>query len=180
MSTVRSHVFCNRNGLLVTHVQVPVEYYLECNFSGHCRMYFPDGNRYEESEGRSSRDDLCFLFLSGTTGDMGLLSMGYTLAESIVEEEGILRKTFKNKGSEVILVLRNYLPIYLEYHNSFKQILGKIYLSDYQPAGSLFFPHRKTEISYISKKDSVVIRTLYSNVAVDADDPLKDYKFPSR
>ena len=180
MSTVRSHVFCSRGGVLLTHVQVPVEYYLECNFSGHCRMYFPAGNKYEESEDRSSRDDLCFLFLSGTTGDMGLQSMGYVLAESVPEEDGILRKTFRNKGSEVVLVLRNYLPIYLEYHSSSGQTLGKIYLSDYKSVGSLVFPHRKTEISYTSKKDSVVIRTLYSNVAVDSDDPLKDYKFPSR
>ena len=55
---------------------------------------------------------------------------------------------------------------------------GKVYLSDYRTVKRFVFPHRTTEVMYPNPKDSVVTRTIYSNLTVDEDDELFDFSVP--
>ena len=43
----------------------------------------------------------------------------------------------------------------------------------------MMLPTRATSITYTSQKDSSVMRTLYSDIRVDDEDPLYDFQVPS-
>ena len=43
----------------------------------------------------------------------------------------------------------------------------------------MMLPTRATSITYTSPKDSSVMRTIYSDIKVDGDDPLFDFQVPS-
>ena len=40
-------------------------------------------------------------------------------------------------------------------------------------------PRRTTSITYTSPRDSSVMRTIYSNIRVDENDPLFDFEVPA-
>ena len=41
------------------------------------------------------------------------------------------------------------------------------------------FPHRNTSIAYTSKKDSTIVRTIYSNIVIDGDNPMFEFAVPA-
>ena len=96
----------------------------------------------------------------------------------------MLRRTYlpsvPGKGvAKVELVLENYLPIYLAYYNDKGAVVSRTYLSSYNRFSNLMLPLRVTSVQYTSKKDSTLVRTIYSDVVVDGQDPMFDFKVPS-
>ena len=77
------------------------------------------------------------------------------------------------------IVYEDWLPIYCEYTGRDGKLLSKKYLSNYQRIGHMVMPLRVTDISYGTKKDSSVVRTLYSGVQVDQDDPNFNFEVPA-
>ncbi len=115
---------------------------------------------------------------------MGLGLYGYKLSSTSKEEGGLLKRTYlpmsPGKGvSKVELVLENYLPIYLAYYDSAGSVVSRTYLSSYSRFSNLMLPLRVTSVQYMAKKDSSLVRTVYSNVRIDGNDPMFDFKVPA-
>ena len=186
VTTVSSKVFCSSSGRLVQVFDSPSRYYTVTNPNGEFQLYIPGTNEVysERKEDFSDRDDLLYLFLSGRSDDMGLGLYGYKLSSTTREEDGLLKRTYvpvaPGKGaSKVELVLENYLPIYLAYYNEGGAVVSKTYLSSYTRFPNLVLPLRVTSVQYTSKKDSSLVRTIYSNVRLDGQDPMFDFRVPS-
>ena len=186
VTSVSSKVYCNSSGRLVQVFETPSRYYTVTNPNGEFQLYIPGTNEVysQRKEDFSDRDDLLYLFLTGRSDDMGLGLYGYKLSSTTREEDGLLKRTYlpvaPGKGaSKVELVLENYLPIYLAYYNEGGAVVSKTYLSSYTRFPNLVLPLRVTSIQYTSKKDSSLVRTVYSNVKVDGQDPMFDFRVPS-
>ena len=76
-------------------------------------------------------------------------------------------------------MLENYLPIYLAYYDSAGSVVSRTYLSSYSRFSNLMLPLRVTSVQYMAKKDSSLVRTVYSNVRIDTNDPMFGFKIPS-
>ena len=182
LSTVTKSVYCTSNGRLVTLYKTPVEYYYIANAKGETQFYTPSSgevlSKYDPE--LSSNTELAMLFLSGHIDDLGLGYFGYR-AGAPTREDGYIKKTFTSptpSRPSVEIVYENYLPIYCAYTAPDGKLISKKYLSDYQRFGRLVLPLRITDISYGSGKDSTVVRTIYSGVKVDGDNPAFDFQVP--
>ncbi len=162
----------------------PVESYILTNTKGEFKIWIPAGNQTfsDVSMDYSSFGDLVYLSMCGRLDDLGLLALGYKL-QTTVREEGYLKKTFVTAGSgkaaKVLLVLKDYLPIYCEYISDKGAVLNRTYYSDYRNFARIMMPCRITAVDYGTKKDSTVTRTIYSNVQVDVDDPAFGFEVPA-
>jgi len=186
VSTVRSRLYCSASGRLVQVFKAPDEYYTITNPDGEFQVYFPKTNEVyaERKADFSDRDNLFYLFLSGHGDDLGLSLYGYRLSSTAREGDGTVKRVYvpslPGKGAAKIeLVLENYLPIYLAYFNEGGSVVSKTYLSSYSRFSNLMLPLRVTSVQYTSKKDSTLTRTLYSNVTVDGNDGLFDFRVPA-
>lgn len=185
VTTVTKRILCDRNGRLVTVSLKPSRFYLIQNLKGEAKLYVPSSNEvYSMIDPMlSSGGELLYIFLSGHTGDLGLVSAGYMLKSSEYDGEGYLKRTYvtgkQNAAPMVDVVLKDYLPIYTEYKDNSGNTLGKTYLSGYDINSSFVFPTRVTEITYNrEKKDSTVTRTVYTLPDISGTDPDFDYQVP--
>lgn len=186
VTTVASKVYCTSSGRLVQVFESPDQYYTITNPDGEFKIYYPGTNEVysERKEDFSDRDNVLYLFLSGRGDDMGLGLYGYKLAGTVREDGGIVKRTYvpssPGKGvAKVELVQENYLPIYLAYYNDGGAVVSKVYLSSYSRLGNMMLPLRVTSVQYTSKKDSTLVRTIYSDVKVDGQDPMFDFQVPA-
>mgnify|MGYP002625748590 CR=1 FL=1 len=184
LSTVTKSVYCTSNGRLVTLFKTPAYYYFITNTKGEARFYTPSTgevlSQYDPS--MSSNSELVMLFLGGHADDLGLAYYGYkTTATS--REEGYIKKKFTPADTtlpSVEIVYENYLPIYCEYTAPDGKLLSRKYLDEYTRYGRFILPLRITDISYGPKdRDSTVVRTIYSGVKVDVDDPAFSFEVPA-
>ncbi len=183
MTTVTKSVYCNSNGRLVTLFRTPRTYYVITNPKGEMKFYDPSSNGVfsQIDPTLASSSDLIWLFMSGRIDDLGLGAFGYKAA-STSKEDGLIKKTFKPADSArpvVDIVYEDYLPIYCAYTAPDGKLVSKKYLSGYQRFGRFTLPLRITDISYSTGRDSSVVRTLYSSVKVDVDDPQFSFEIPS-
>ena len=183
LSTVTKSVYCTSNGRLVTLFRTPVEYYHVTNIKGETQFYIPASNQvmsqYDPS--LSSNTELVMIFLGGHIDDLGLGQFGYR-ASALTREEGYVKRTFTASDPQypdVEIVYEDYLPIYCAYTGKDGKLISKKYLSDYKQFGRFVLPLRVTDISYGNKRDSSIVRTLYSSVKVDVDDPNFDFQIPA-
>ena len=73
---------------------------------------------------------------------------------------------------------KDYLPIYSATLTEDGHVQTKVYYSQYKTVGYVPFPHRQTQITYNSPTDSTITRTIYTNVEVDGDSAMFDFKVP--
>ena len=183
LSTVTKSVYCTSNGRLVTLFRTPVEYYHITNLKGEAQFYTPANNEVMNhfDPAMSSNSELVMIFLNGHIDDLGLGQFGYR-ASALTREDDYVKRTFTAADPQlpdVEIVYENYLPIYCAYTGKDGKLISKKYLSDYKQFGRFVLPLRVTDISYGDKRDSSIVRTLYSSVKVDVDDPNFDFQIPS-
>ncbi len=183
LTTVTKSVYCTNNGRLVTLFRTPLSYYVISNTKGEIKLYKPDTNEVlsDVDQSMSSGTELVSIFMTGHIDDLGLGYFGYR-AGGITREDGYIKKTFTSSDAglpSVEIVYEDYLPIYCAYTSRDGRLLSKKYLSDYRTYGRFVLPHRITDISYGKNRDSSIVRTLYSSVKVDADDPNFDFQVPA-
>ena len=183
VATVTKSVYCTGNGRLVTYFRSPRAYYMVTNTKGEMQAYYPASNEVmtKTDPDLSSSTDLLWLFLSGRIDDLGLGAYGYKQASS-TREDGLIKKKITAADPSrpaVEIVYEDYLPIYCAYTDAGGKLLSKKYLSDYKRFGRLTMPMRMTDINYGEGKDSSVVRTLYSSVKVDVDDPAFSFQVPA-
>ena len=185
VTTVTKRVFSEGNGRLVTVFFKPLSYYSVTNTKGEAKIYIPSTHEVVSmaDPSMSSSLELINIFHTGRQNDLGLLSQGYKLVSSSYDQEGYLKRIYttsrQDAAPEVELVLKDYLPVYLEYRSGGK-VMGRTYLSDYDRNASFVLPGRVTEITYFpQKKDSVVTRILYTAISTDGQDPTFDFQVPA-
>ena len=183
LTTVTKSVYCTNNGRLVALFRTPLSYYVLSNTKGEVKLYYPGKNEVlsDVDASMSSHTELIFIYLSGHVDDLGLGYFGYK-AGATVREDGYVKKTFTASDStlpKVEIVYEDYLPIYCAYTSPDGKLLSKKYLSDYKSYGRLVLPHRITDISYGKNRDSSVVRTIYSSVKIDVDDPNFNFQIPA-
>lgn len=183
LTTVTKSVYCTNNGRLVTLFRKPLSYYVVSNAKGELQLYKTDTNEVltQIDPSLSSNSELVMLFMGGHIDDLGLGYYGYK-AVTTTREEGFVKKTFTAPDQNlprVEIVYENYLPIYCAYTAPDGKLLSKKYLSDYQRYGRFVLPLRVTDINYGKNRDSSIVRTLYSSVKVDVDDPNFNFQVPA-
>lgn len=184
VKTITKSVYCANNGRLVVCFHSPQKSIMTTNALGETQIYSPDSGEVvvDNSGVMNSRDEMLSLFLIGRMDDLGLGLLGYKLSSS-VREDGVIRKIFTTDrtdiASRVEVVFKDYLPIYCAYYGPGGRIMTKTYLSKYARLGRGAFPYRSTTVNYTPKMDSTVVRSIYSNIRLDADDPMFDFKVPS-
>jgi hypothetical protein len=184
--TVRKEIFLNADGRMVVRYVHPEEYYMITNTFGEARIYHPRTNEVMVVNDQllSSRSELVFYFLTNQTEDFGLRSLGFSLANTRVEDNMIIRTYRPNDSrsnhSKVEIVHENHLPIYIAYYDTRNRMVEKLYFSDYQKLPFAAIPRRITGISYPTANDSIVSRTLYSNIKAgkDAVSPYFNFTIP--
>lgn len=184
VATVTKRVFCSRDGRTVIHFLKPQDYILLTNIKGETRMFIPSTNEVivDNTAAVTSQDELVSVFMSGRAEDLGLGMYGYRL-QGTTREDGLVKKTYvTDKAGDiptVEIVYDNFLPIYCGYVDASGRTVSKTFYSNYVPAGRMMLPTRATSITYTSQKDSSVMRTLYSDIRVDDEDPLYDFQVPA-
>lgn len=184
VATVTKRVYCSLDGRTVIHFLKPEEYILLTNVKGETQMFLPGSNEViiDNSAAITSQDELVSVFMGGRAEDLGLGMYGYRL-QGTTREDGLLKKTYVTDKSgdipKVEIVFENFLPIYCGYVDASGRTVAKTYYSKYVPAGRMMLPTRATSITYTSAKDSTVMRTIYSDIVVDGDDPLFNFQVPS-
>lgn len=183
LSTVTKSVYCTSNGRLVTLYKTPVSYYTVANSKGEFQLYNSSTNEVmtQVDQSLSSTTELVSIFMSGRVDDLGLGYFGYRVSDT-GREDGYIKKTFSHPDPtmpKVGIVYENYLPIYCEYTSPEGKVVNRKYLSNYQQFGRMTLPLRSTDISYGSNRDSTVVRTIYSGVRIDTDDPAFDFTVPA-
>ena len=184
VATVTKRVHCSSDGRAVIHFLKPQDYIVVTNIKGETRMYIPSTNEVivDNSATMTSQDELISLFMSGRSEDLGLGLYGYRL-QSTTREDGLVKKTFVTDKAgdipKVEIVYENFLPIYCGFIDASGRTITKTYYSQYVPAGRMLLPTRTTSITYTSQKDSSVMRTIYSDIRVDDDDPMYGFEIPA-
>ena len=183
--TATKTVYCSNNGRLVVAVHKPLEYIMETNVNRETRFYFPNTNEVlvENSGMEGASDELLSLFLFGRLEDLGVGLEGYRLLATENVEDGMVKKTFRTEKKELPpfceIVYKDYLPIFSATLDADRNYITKVYYSQYREVGWMPFPHRNTRITYTSKKDSTIVRTIYSNIVIDGDDPMFEFTVPA-
>lgn len=173
--TVRKEIYLNTNGDMVVKFTHPKEYYVITNAFGEARVYHPKTNEVMLINDKflSSESESIYYFVTNQIEDLGLRKLGFSLASTRTEGKMIIRtyipNNVKSNFSKVEIVHENHLPIYCAYYDTKNRIVEKSYYSDYQELEFTTFPKRITGISYPAANDSIINRTLFSNVKSGQD-----------
>ena len=183
--TTNRTLYCSNNGRMIVASHKPVEYVMETNVNNETTIYFPNTNEVlvEKNGMGGAGDELLSLFLFGRIEDLGVGLSGYSLVSTDLEEDGLVKKNYSGSNRELPpyceIVYKDYLPIYSATLDADRNYITKVYYSQYQEVGWMPFPHRSTRITYTSKKDSTIVRTIYSNIELDGDDPMFEFSVPA-
>jgi hypothetical protein len=81
---------------------------------------------------------------------------------------------------KVKMVFENRLPVYTEYQSLKSKVIKKIYYTNYKDFSQFRLPLKIIEINYLPSGDSIVTRTLFSNVKASSsgDDDYFNFKIP--
>lgn len=168
-STINAQIYYSYEGNMVTKYSSPKEFLVFNNNKGEVTMYDAAENTVLQSINFtfSTENSNFFYFLNNEKKDMGLEKMGFLLKNSDIEDD-VLVSTWRapmemsKHFSNVKLVQRTDVPIYMDYTDAKGKVIKKIYFSDYQQIAGKAFPASVTEINYL-KKDSIVAKTVFSN-----------------
>ncbi len=156
-------------GKMVSHFVTPMDYYLLMNNKGEAQVYYPKSNEVVLTRGMdfNTEKTLLYYFLANKIYDLGLKDLGFSMTHTRFEEGHMISEwspkgTMKTSLSKIELVHKNYLPIYLGYYNTKKELVQKIFYYNYRTVKSLNFPQKVVEITYLPDGDSTVKRMAYS------------------
>lgn len=171
---------------VVTHHTYPAEFIKMSNRFGEMKIYFPETNSVTVQQGQSfaTTNELLYYFVNNKLTDMGLVSEGFKLISTTREEDMIVtiwQSPLSLKAiTQIKVVYKNMLPIYAEYIAKNGLITRKIYYSQYSDFKAFRLPLRITEISFVSKTDSTIRLSVFSNVRTTdlQDDKYFNFKIP--
>ncbi|MGM0496596.1 MAG: hypothetical protein ACQESJ_01635 [Bacteroidota bacterium] len=162
--------YSTAKGEFVVHYTEPKEFIKKTNKKGELKIYLPEQNKVTIKQDFyfSSQNELLHYFVNNLIDDLGLKKQGFTLADTEFDE-GYMVTTWNppeniNKISNVKIVFENMIPIYSSYQDKDGEIIRKIYYSNYYKGENFILPRKITEITFTSKTDSTIKRTIYSDI----------------
>jgi hypothetical protein len=177
----------NEQGVLVSAYSIPNKFIKVSNRKGEIKLYIPKSNTvtYTQDITLSSENELIFYFANNLQQDLGLEKEGFVMVDSRIDDKYLIfiweAPQEINAIKKVEIVYDRDYPIYAAYFNLNGDILKKIYYYDYFATNYFKMPTKVTEISYTPERDSIVQRTIFSNINV-ANTPNSsyfDFKIPN-
>ena len=176
----------NNKKVITKNYLAPKNFVMISNSLGEIKTYYPASNEvsYNHVKELSSLRNLIYFFANNLTDNLGLTDEGFNLSSNTYEDQynvTIWKAPFSLKGIDrVKMVFENRLPVYSEYLSNKDKILKKIYYTNYQDFNQFRLPLKIIEISYLPSGDSIVTRTLFSNVKASstADNVYFNYTIP--
>lgn len=178
--------FDNNKQTITKHYHASSEFVMISNALGEIKTYYPATNEvgYKQMSELSSKRNLIYYFANNLTDHLGLAEEGFNLVSNTYENQfyvTLWKAPSILKGIETVkMVFDNGLPVYSEYQANKKKILKKIYYTNYKDFSQFRLPFKIIEISYLPTGDSIINRTLFSNVKVSssADNKYFNFKIP--
>lgn len=178
--------FDNSKQIVTKYYHSSPEFIMVINSLGEIKTYYPASNEvgFKQITELSSKRNLIYYFANNLTDHLGLADEGFSLISNTYENDfyvTVWKSPSILKGIETVkMVFENGLPVYSEYKANKKKILKKIYYTNYKDFTQFRLPLKIIEISYLPSGDSLVNRTLFSNVKVSstADDKYFNFKIP--
>jgi hypothetical protein len=178
--------FDNNKKIITKHYYSSTEFVMVTNTLGEIKTYYPATNEvgYKQISELSSKRNLIYYFANNLTDHLGLADEGFNLSSNTYENQfyvTLWKAPSILKGIETVkMVFEKGLPVYSEYLTNKKKILKKIYYTNYKDFTQFRLPLKIIEISYMPSGDSIINRTLFSEVKVSssADGKYFNFKIP--
>lgn len=162
------------------------DYIMVVNALGEIKTYYPSKNEvvYKQISEMSSKRNLIYYFANNLTDHLGLADEGFSLISNTFEDNFYVTlwkaPTIMQGINTVKMVFDNGFPIYSEYKTNKETILKKIYYLAYSDFERFKLPSKIIEISYLPSGDSIINRTVFSDVKVTstADNSNFNFKIP--
>jgi len=167
-------------GVLVSSYSSPEKFIKISNRKGELKLYIPKNNTvtYSQDISYSSENELIFYFANNLQQDLGLEKEGFRMIDSKMDGNYLIfiwKAPQQMKAiNKVEVVYDGENPIYAAYFNLNGDTIKKIYYYDYFSTTYFQMPGKVTEITYTSEKDSIVQRTIFSNLNV-SNSPSSSY-----
>lgn len=172
----------NDKQIITKYYHSSPEFIMVANSLGEIKTYYPASNEiaYKHVTELSSKRNLIFYFANNMTDDLGLVEEGFSLSSSTYETQfhvTLWKSPSFLKGIETVkMVFDNGLPVYSEYQAK-KKVVKKIYYTNYKDFTRFRLPQKIIEISYMPSGDSIINRTLFSNIKVSKSTDSKYFNF---
>ena len=178
--------FDNNKQIITKYYHSSPDFIMVINQMGEIKTYYPASNEvgYKQITELSSKRNFIYYFANNLTDDLGLAAEGFTLSSNTYENQfyvTLWKSPSVLKGIEAVkMVFENGLPVYSEYQENKKKIVKKIYYTNYKDFNQFRLPLKIIEISYLPSGDSIINRTLFSEVKVSslANDKYFNFKIP--
>jgi len=173
----------NNKQIITKYYHSAKEFILVTNALGEIKTYYPASNEvdYKQISELSSKRNLIYYFANNLTDDLGLVDEGFNLVSNTNENQfyvTLWKAPSFLKGIETVkMVFENGLPVYSEYQASRKKIVKKTYYTNYKDFTQFRLPLKIIEISYLPSGDSIINRTLFSNIKVSSSPDGKYFNF---
>lgn len=180
-------LFLDNNKQIITkYYHSGQDFIMVVNNLGEIKNYYPATNEvdYKQVSELSSKRNLIYYFTNNQTDHLGLADDGFSLNSNAYENQYYV--TFWKapsilKGIETVkMVFENGLPVYSEYLANKKKVMKKTYYTSYKDFTQFRLPMKIIEISYLPSGDSIVNRTVFSNIKISstANDQYFNFKIP--
>jgi hypothetical protein len=162
------------------------DYIMVVNALGEIKTYYPSKNEvvYNQISEMSSKRNLIYYFANNLTDHLGLADEGFSLISNTFEDNFYVTlwkaPSIMRGINTVKMVFDNGFPIYSEYKTNKETILKKIYYLAYSDFERFKLPSKIIEISYLPSGDSIINRTIFSDVKVTSttDNSYFNFKIP--
>ncbi|MFW6246227.1 MAG: hypothetical protein ACOC13_02125 [Tangfeifania sp.] len=153
---------------------------------GEIKTYYPEKNEvdFKQISELSSKRSLIYYFVNNSTEHLGLVDEGFSLESSNFEDQYYVTNwkppSVLSGLANVKMVFENGFPVYSEYQANKENTLKKIYYTNYKDFERFRLPMKIIEISYKPSGDSIISRTVFSDVNISsvANNSYFNFKIP--
>lgn len=188
MSITKAQIFYNADGDMISYYTEPDEVYISNTKKGDVIMYNIRENTVIQRQNYlfSTENNQLYFFLEKNKSDLGLSRMGFAITNTRFED-GLKITTWvpplqmRSSVSKVELVHNKNNPVFLGYYDAAGGFQKKVYFYKYETYYGISIPTNLTQISFASPKDSIVSKTIYSNIKFDEEvtDEYFNFQIPS-
>ena len=186
--TTEIDLFLDNNKQVITkYYHSSPDFIMVTNSLGEIKTYYPEKNEvdFKQVSELSSKRNLIYYFVNNLTDHLGLADEGFNLESSNYEDQYYITNWnppsyLSSNLAHVKMVFENGVPVYSEYLSNKEKALKKIYYTNYEDFQRFRLPMKIIEINYKPSGDSIISRTMFSdiNVSSTADNSYFNFKIP--